>query len=380
VWLLGIVFSGFIAAWVYLDARDVGLPARRSLGWAVLNFFVPVIALFVYVFIEHGRVPTLPKPSMETKAGLFVILIPAAVVFFINDSIQNSGLRLDPALVILHGLVIAVLPFLVAGVLISAILDRFLRPMEPGRSSWRAAVAIVVGSMVVPLCCFGLIPVARRLLLKGMPRAVVFGSLFLGSIVNPIVAWNLYLALGRDLQTTVTVMGAGVLGAILTGLLVSLATRDETQPAETGGFESVVGQSVGGLAGFCEAGLLEFCEYGKYLLVGGVYAALLAVLIPKGAVLGVSQSALGAGLPGLLTAFAVPTSPMGLAHFASSYAGVWQGAGAPVAFLVFSLTAAPVSLALLFGASKPRVAGLYVGTALVYSLILSAALSGAKLI
>jgi hypothetical protein len=47
---------------------------------------------------------------------------------------------------------------------------------------------------------------------------------------------------------------------------------------------------------------------------------------------------------------------------------------------VFSLTAAPVSLALLFGASKPRVAGLYVGTALVYSLILSAALSGAKLI
>jgi uncharacterized membrane protein YraQ (UPF0718 family) len=380
MWLLAVVFAGFIAAWVYLDARDVGLSRRRSLAWAVGNFVVPVIGLLVYLFVEHGRVPVLKKPSIEQKSNMLVVLVPVALIFFMNDAVQNQSLRLDPAITILHGLLVVLLPFIVAGVFISALTDRFVPTRTSERGSLWASLVVLIGSMVIPLCAFGLAPLARRLLLKGFPRGTVFGMLFLGSIVNPIVAWSLYVALGRDLHTTVTVLAAGVLGAFLVGWLMSLATRDEAQTAEIGGFETVVGEGAGGTRGFCEKALLELAEYVKYVVVGGIYAALLAIMIPKGAIAHVTESALGSGLSAVLTAFAVPTAPMGMAHFGSSYAAVWPGGGAPIAFILFSLTCCPAAFFLLIAATKPRVAGLYLGISLVFCLLVSMALSRSAVI
>lgn len=89
-------------------------------------------------------------------------------------------------------------PFILAGVLLSGLIDVFLPPHVLTRILPRnAALGIILGGLlgaVLPMCECGIVVVIRRLLQKGLPLSTAMAYMLAAPVVNPIVAVSTYAA------------------------------------------------------------------------------------------------------------------------------------------------------------------------------------------
>lgn len=102
------------------------------------------------------------------------------------------------AFTLFTSLLVEAMPFLLMGVLLSSSLILFfdegnlikIIPNHPFLGS-------IIGSLFgffFPVCECGNIPVARRLLLQGLPTSVAISFLLAAPTINPIVLWSTYVA------------------------------------------------------------------------------------------------------------------------------------------------------------------------------------------
>ncbi|MBU4178634.1 MAG: permease, partial [Actinobacteria bacterium] len=94
-------------------------------------------------------------------------------------------------LIILLAILLEAIPFLLIGVLVSAVLsvyvsDDFVVKLFPRKSFVGLFYALVMG-FLFPVCECGNIPVARRLLIKGVEPAAVVTFLLAAPVLNPLV-------------------------------------------------------------------------------------------------------------------------------------------------------------------------------------------------
>ncbi|MCL6458971.1 MAG: permease, partial [Gorillibacterium sp.] len=88
-------------------------------------------------------------------------------------------------------IVLEAFPFMLLGVLVSAVIQVFIS--EEMIQRWipkNPVLGLLFGCLlgiVFPLCECGVIPVIRRLLAKGMPLYIGIVFILVGPIVNPIV-------------------------------------------------------------------------------------------------------------------------------------------------------------------------------------------------
>jgi uncharacterized protein len=89
-------------------------------------------------------------------------------------------------------------PFILAGVLLSGLIDAFLPPRVLARMLPRhPAGGILLGGAlgaVLPMCECGIVVVIRRLLQKGLPLSSAMAYMLAAPVVNPIVAVSTYAA------------------------------------------------------------------------------------------------------------------------------------------------------------------------------------------
>jgi len=89
-------------------------------------------------------------------------------------------------------------PFILAGVLLSGLIDAFLPPRILARLLPRhPAGGILLGGAlgaVLPMCECGIVVVIRRLLQKGLPLSSAMAYMLAAPVVNPIVAVSTYAA------------------------------------------------------------------------------------------------------------------------------------------------------------------------------------------
>lgn len=89
-------------------------------------------------------------------------------------------------------------PFILAGVVLSGVIDVFLPPRVLARILPRnAAAGILMGGVlgaVLPMCECGIVVVIRRLLQKGLPLSNAMAYMLAAPVVNPIVAVSTYAA------------------------------------------------------------------------------------------------------------------------------------------------------------------------------------------
>ncbi|MEM7555389.1 MAG: permease [Cyanobacteria bacterium P01_A01_bin.84] len=95
-------------------------------------------------------------------------------------------------------LLVEAMPFLLLGVIFSSFLQVFmdeqkLAAMMPRNPLLGSLVGSLVG-FLFPVCECGNVPVARRLLMKGVPTSVVIGFLLAAPTINPIVIWSTWVA------------------------------------------------------------------------------------------------------------------------------------------------------------------------------------------
>lgn len=89
-------------------------------------------------------------------------------------------------------------PFILAGVLLSGLIDVFLPPRILARiRPANPAAGIILGAAlgaVLPMCECGIVVVIRRLLQKGLPLSTAMAYMLAAPVVNPIVAVSTYAA------------------------------------------------------------------------------------------------------------------------------------------------------------------------------------------
>jgi hypothetical protein len=117
------------------------------------------------------------------------------------------------------------LPFLLAGSLLSGILEEFLPPSLLARllpSNPRLAiVASAFAGLLIPVCECGIVPVVRRLLRKGLPVSCGITYMLAAPIVNPLVILSTLAAFRGQgaVEMTCLRFSLGVFVAVVTGMI-----------------------------------------------------------------------------------------------------------------------------------------------------------------
>jgi uncharacterized protein len=288
-------------------------------------------------------------PLLVSVAALMGLSIAVGRVFGLAnvDAAQTF-------LVIATSIVVEALPFVLLGALVSALLEVYV----PDRAF--AAVArlplrlqvpgAALAGFAMPVCECGSVPVARRLILRGVHPAAAIGFMLSSPIINPIVL----------LSTAVAYQGQAALemtaGRALLGILVALATA-----AIVGRTKAATvlrprrshehhhhGSRPRAVADHLTADLLFM---GRFVIAGAVLAAAMQTIVPQSVFTGVlTTPLLGAGL--LMTlAFILSLCSEADAFVAVSF--IQFPLGPQLAFLVFG-PILDIKLALLYGATFGR--------------------------
>lgn len=179
------------------------------------------------------------------------------------------------------------MPFLVLGALVSATIevyvpsDRLTRFVPRGRLGG-VGLGLAAG-FVIPTCECGVVPVVRRLILKGVPGHVAITYLLAAPVLNPVVLastaiafrGNLSMILGR---MVVVALVAGTMGLLVARLRAPLV-RDAPSSGED--HDHPPGARKGKPLAVLSHAAADFLDMGKYLILGALAAAAIKVFLPQ---------------------------------------------------------------------------------------------------
>jgi uncharacterized protein len=134
--------------------------------------------------------------------------------------------QLNNAFTLFLSLLVEAIPFLLLGVLLSSLLlifidERWLISRMPKHPVLGAFVGSCVG-FLFPVCECGNVPVARRLIMQGVPMPVAIGFLLAAPTVNPIVIWSTWIAFRDRPEIVVLRVVFSLLIATIIGYIFSV--------------------------------------------------------------------------------------------------------------------------------------------------------------
>lgn len=249
--------------------------------------------------------------------------------------------RVQDGVTIFLGVIIEATPFLLLGVLVSQALALGLR--GDGVLRWlprrrlRSLVSMAGLGMLFPVCECGNVPVARRLVSRGVPAAAAMVFLLSAPALNPVVALSTYAAFREQPAIVGLRLALTFAVAVGVGLLLSLHPRPGallrrgTAPLTPG---SGVVETSGRVRAFARGALDEFTEMGAVLVVGAALAAITQTVVPRATLLGVGQGPAVSVAVMMILAVVLSVCSTVDAFVALAYAGTFSD-GSLVAFLVF---------------------------------------------
>jgi len=294
--------------------------------------------------------------------------------------------KLHSGFTVFLSLLVEAIPFLLLGVLLSGLLlffvdERKLAALIPKNPLLGALAGSLIG-FLFPVCECGNVPVARRLLMQGLPSSVAVGFLLAAPTINPIVIWSTWTAF-RD-QPEIVVLRALFSLAIATivawvfsfqadlrpllqpSMVRSLpvperhrnvtfrspATAAKSPLLQSGTFildrpgkplglnELQMGAGVKSkplperLRLFLDNTIQETRELGGMLVIGSAIAACIQVAVPREVILSIGNSPVTSILAMMVLAALVSICSTVDAFFALSFASAFTS-GSLLAFLVF---------------------------------------------
>ncbi len=307
------------------------------------------------------------------------------------------------AFTLFFSLLVEAMPFLLLGVLLSSSLLFSIREGQLiARLPKNPFLGAIVGSCIgflFPVCECGNVPVARRLLLKGVSPAIAISFLLAAPTINPIVIWSTWVAFGDRPQLVIfrvifSIAIATIVGCIFgtqsdarTLLQTSLAKQlrpvilnqskaEKSVPSllQSGTFILNNGQSLPMNSSISDAlsptaksspwlfkwkpffdnVIQEFRELGTMLIIGSAIAATIQIFVPRELIFNLGQDTVTSILAMMLLAVIVSICSTVDSFFALSFASTFTSSSL-LAFLVFGPTIDLKSIGLMASIFKPKI-------------------------
>ena len=227
--------------------------------------------------------------SLRLAALLIVALVLLGVSVRLFGPSRVDWLR--AALVVFGSLVIQAVPFVLVGAAAAALIEVFVPIGAFERISrlprpLRLPAAGLAG-VLLPICECGSVPIARRLVHRGLDPASAFTFMLAAPVVNPVViASTFYAFRGRDTLWTMVLgrTGLGLLVAMAVGwALGTLGKEQVLRPVEEDRGESLeLGKPEARWRRFFVHLADDFLFMGAYLLLGASVAAIVQTFLPQG--------------------------------------------------------------------------------------------------
>ncbi|MHA6483074.1 permease [Paenibacillus sp. strain BS8-2] len=282
--------------------------------------------------------------------------LPSVILEVMKDPAHFQSFK-----ILFISIVLEAFPFILLGVIFSALLQVFVTDELIRRIMPRNPIAgVLVGGLLgilFPLCECGMIPVVRRLIRKGMPAYIGIVYLLAGPIVNPIVFSSTFMAFRTTPEIAYARMISAFAIAVVIGLLLSkfmkrsplradveLNISQQTQHLFTHaahthihnhhsdepkrvGFRARASSTLSHASD-------EFFEMGQYLLIGALLTAIIQTVVSRDVLAGFAGEPILAYPFMMAFAYILSICSTSDAFIAASFSGIFEQ-GPLLAFLVF---------------------------------------------
>jgi uncharacterized protein len=294
---------------------------------------------------------TVPNIVMRlgTVAATLGCVALLALIFFGRDLSRWTFdlARLQTFKIIFLSIILEALPFLLVGVLVSALLQAFVSDKLIQKLTPRNPFAgVLFGSLlgiVLPLCECGMIPIVRRLIRKGLPAYIGIIYIVAGPIINPIVFGATFAAFRTNRELAYSRFYLAFLVSVALGLILYKFMK--RNPLKSGpemhghhGHDHHNHNPEGGvlkrLSDIPAHSAEEFFDMGKYLILGSFITALLQTFVARASFAAVADHELLSHLFMMGFAYALSLCSTSDAFVAASFNNMFPPA-ALLSFLVF---------------------------------------------
>jgi uncharacterized protein len=260
-------------------------------------------------------------------------------------------------------ILIEAIPFVLIGVFISGMIQMFVTEEMVARiipkNRFLAVLFSSIVGMFFPSCECGIVPIARRLLLKGVPLHAAIPFMLTAPVMNPIVLFSTYIAFGNKWDIVFYRGGLALLVAFVIGMILSYQFKDHQllDKASIKGHHhshDLEKQSfINKLAGTLRHAVDEFFSVGKYVIIGAFIAASMQTFIKTSTLLAIGQNDISSSLVMMGLAFVLSLCSEADAFIASSFSSTFA-IGSIVAFLVFGPMVDIKNMLMMLGVFKKR--------------------------
>jgi uncharacterized membrane protein YraQ (UPF0718 family) len=231
---------------------------------------------------------TRARPDRARALPVLVGLVVAAALVrpLVADWLDVDGLQSWATVFV--AICVQALPFLVLGVIVSGAIAAYVRPAAlaralPKRTGLAVPVAAVAG-VALPGCECGSVPIAGRLVARGVAPAAALTFLLSAPAVNPVVLVATAVAFPGQPKVVVARLVASLIAACVVGFVWIGKGRDEWV-AKARGNEREQHSRFGT---FVETAEHDFLHAGGFLVIGGATAACLQTIVPRSVLDGVA--------------------------------------------------------------------------------------------
>ena len=297
------------------------------------------------------------SPRRRAPALGWVLIAGAAAAVLLARAVDVGGIAgTETFVLIFTSLVVEALPFVMLGALVSA----FIAVYVPESVFSRLAAlplplqvpGAALGGLAFPVCECGSVPVARRLIVRGMHPSAGLAFMLASPIINPIVLASTWVAYsGRGLALEM-LAGRAVLGlalAMIAGWAIgSEGAADLLRPRPDDDHDHGADAEGDKRRRFVEHFAGDFFFMGRFVVLGGALAALLQTAIPQSVVSGVATTPIVGSLALMGIAYVLSLCSEADAFVAVSFTPF--PLGSQLAFLVFG-PVVDAKLSFLYGAT-----------------------------
>jgi uncharacterized membrane protein YraQ (UPF0718 family) len=301
--------------------------------------------------------PAVRKTLSPRALGAAVAVVAAAVVLVRVADVGRMA-AVQGFVLIFTAIVVEAVPFILIGAIAGALIEVYvpegLVARVAGKRLGLQMPVAVLGGLAFPVCDCGSVPVARRLIARGLHPAAGLAFMFAAPVFNPIVLASTFIAYrGRDVALQMVAGRAGLVlvVALAAGWALGADGTKELLRPRPDDHDHADGSTRSRRAVFVDHLAADFFFMGKFLVIGAALSAAIQTALPQSLVSGVARTPVVGTLALMAIAFVASLCSEADAFVAVSFTQF--PLGSQLAFLVFG-PVADAKLAMIYSGTFRR--------------------------